>query len=294
MQRDRTLGAGLTATALFRAIESSHPENERLFRDDLARRLAPPPWRILLLPGFREAFLAMVERRGPGGLGNLLCRTRYTDDALQSSLDQGVDQVLDLGVGFDTRAYRIPGIEQTRFFEVDLPAPQRLKRERVESVLGTLPAHVVFVPIDFDRQELKDVLPPEGFRIGAKMFVIWEDVTQYITSEAVDATLRFIAGASGPGSQIAFTYIEQGIIDGSSRSDVDQKLFELARDSGIPWVFGLYPDEVEAYLARRGFSLVEQAGATEYRARYLEPMGREMEIFAGERVVLASVTGSTA
>ncbi|MFQ5857009.1 MAG: nitroreductase/quinone reductase family protein [Anaerolineae bacterium] len=113
LKGDSQLGAFLTAMALFRAIELSRPEAERLFDDPISRELLPLPWRILLLPGLRHTFVAVAERLGPGALGNLFCRTRYIDDVLRAALEEGLDQVVVLGAGFDTRAYRIPGIDQT-------------------------------------------------------------------------------------------------------------------------------------------------------------------------------------
>jgi methyltransferase (TIGR00027 family) len=126
--------------------------------------------------------------------------------------------VIILGAGFDARAHRIPGIERTRVFELDLPQPQQLKRARLEQALGASPPHVTYVPIDFDRQPLQEALAAAGYQARARTLTIWEGVTQYITAEAVDATFRAIARTAGPGSEVVFTYIHQGIIDGTARS----------------------------------------------------------------------------
>ena len=114
---------GLLAATALRVTESYRPDGERVIEDRFGRDFLPPVWHLLLLPGIRQALIALTERRGPGALGMLLCRTRYIDDALRNALGEGLDQVVNLGVGFDTRAYRIPGINQTRVFEVDQPAP---------------------------------------------------------------------------------------------------------------------------------------------------------------------------
>jgi O-methyltransferase involved in polyketide biosynthesis len=116
-------------------------------------------------------------------------------------------------------------------------------------------------------------------------------VTQYITAEAVNDTLEFVSRAYGAGSEIVFTYIRQGIIDGSDRSKTDQRIVAFASRAGSPWIFGIDPAELERYLAARGLDLVEDVGAAEYRERYLTPLGREMSVFEGERAALARVTG---
>jgi len=289
MNRDSSIGTGLTVMALIRAIESYRPERDRLFDDRFSRGLLPGSWRAFLLPGVRHALLALGERRGPGALGNLYCRTRYIDDALVEAMRGGISRVVILGAGFDARPYRIPDIEGTQVYELDLPAPQKLKRARLKKILGETPAHVAFVPIDFDRQELKDVLAAAGFREGAETFLIWEGVTQYITAEAVDGTFEFATTSAAEGSKIVFTYIHRGIVDGTACSEEDQKLVTAARRGGMPWIFGLDPPRVGEYLSERGLTLVEEVWAPDYRERYLEPRNRSMSLFEGERVVLARV-----
>lgn len=295
MKPDSASKSALAAAAV-RAIESYHPEEERLFEDRFAHRFLPPVWRgiieLLRLPGLGAAVLAMRERQFPGVMGNLFCRTRFIDDALRDALGKGLDQVVILGAGFDSRAYRIPGMDQTRVFEVDHLAPQAQKQARLKRMLSTLPWHVTFVPIDFDRQKLEDALAAAGFHTGARTFFIWEGVTQYITAEAVDATFRYVSRAAVTGSEIVFTYIHRGIVDGSARSAADQKIVSAVQRSGMPWVFGLDPTELAQYLAARGLVLVEHVGASEYRIRYLDPLGRQMNVFEGERVVLAQIAGT--
>jgi methyltransferase (TIGR00027 family) len=280
---------GLAASTAIRALEVFHPEGERIYDARFDYRLLPAYGRWLMLPGIRQTLSAALEKTGMGTASMLWCRTRFIDDALASALEQGVRQVACLGAGFDTRAYRIRGAERARFFELDLPEPQSLKRERLQWVLGSLPEHVVFVPIDFDRQSVADELTSAGYRAGEPAFFIWEGVTQYLTVEAVDATLSFVKSAT-PGSQIAFTYIDRGIIDGSNRSRTDQQIMSRVARRGMPWVLGLAPAGVEKWLEQRGFTLLDHAGATDYRDRYLAPVGRQATVYAGERMVLAEVS----
>lgn len=291
MADDRMVIGLLGATAL-RVTELYRPEGERVLEDHFGRDFLPPVWRLLLLPGIRHALMAMTERRGPGARGMLLCRTRYIDDALCNALGEGLDQVVNLGVGFDTRAYRIPGIEQTHVFEVDQPTPLAWKHTRLQKVLGAPPPHVAFVPIDFNEQKLEDALAVAGFRAGAKTFFIWEGVTQYITAEAVDSVFRYVSRTAAPGSQIAFTYIQRGIVDGFARSEADEIFISATQRGGMPWIFGFDPAELAGYLAARGLALIDHVGASEYRTRYLDPLGRHTNVYKGERMALAQVAGS--
>jgi methyltransferase (TIGR00027 family) len=126
------------ATAATRVVEMYSPEDKRLFDDPLAYKLLPLGWRLFLrlayLPGLRALLLSLRERRMPGSLGAILCRTRYIDDVLRRSLEAGLYQVVILGAGFDSRAYRIAGMDQIRVFEVDLPGTREAKQARVEQV----------------------------------------------------------------------------------------------------------------------------------------------------------------
>ena len=281
------------ATSTARIIELYYPEDQRLFNDPFALKLLPFWWRVFVrlvyLPGLRSAILSLRERRMPGSLGALLCRVRYIDDVLKGSLEDGIEQLVILGAGFDSRAYRIAGLDHVQVFEVDLPGTVKLKQTRVENVLGAVPEHVTLVGTNFDQQNLDAVLKGAGFQKGKRTLFIWEGVTQYLTAEAVDNTLRFVSGVSGDGSAIVFTYVRRGIIDGTDCPEWFRRFKVFARRVGSPLIFGLDPDELGQYLADRGLTLVDDVGAAEYQDRYLRPIGREMNVFAGERVAFAVV-----
>ena len=210
------------------------------------------------------------------------------DDTLSDALREGLDQVVILGAGSDTRALRIPGIDKTHVFEVDHPAPQDWKKKCLKKMVGTLPSHITFVPMDFDRQTLEDEMEAAGFKTGARTFVICEGVTQYITAEANDATFQYVS-QSALGSRIVFSYVLRGVIDGSSKDA--EKWTSLAQSQSVPWVFGIDPGELEQYLSARGFALLDHVGASDYQERYLNLLGRRLDVMEIERIALAEVTG---
>jgi methyltransferase (TIGR00027 family) len=281
------------ATSATRVIEMYYPEDKRLFDDPFAYRLLPFGWRLFFrlayLPGLRSLILSLRERRMPGSLGGILCRTRYIDDILRRSLEEGLDQVVILGAGFDSRAYRIAGMDQIRVFEVDLPGTREAKQSRVEKVLGAVPENVTLVGMDFDRQNLDDVLSAAGFRKGRRTLFIWEGVTQYITAEAVNDTLEFVSGVSGAVSAIVFTYVRRGVIDGTDCPEWFGPFLDFANKVGSPMIFGLDQAGLEQYLSDRGLKLIDDVGAAEYQELYLKPLGRELNVFDGERVAFARV-----
>lgn len=281
------------ATSATRVIELYVPEDKRLFDDPYALKLLPFRWqlifRLVYLPGLRSLVLSLRERRMPGTLGAILCRTRYIDDVLKRSLQEGIDQLVILGAGFDSRAYRINGLSQVRVFEVDLPGTRELKQTRLEKVLGAVPENVTLIGMNFERQNLDEVLSAADFQKGKRTLFIWEGVTQYITAEAVDHTLEFVSCVSGVGSAIVFTYVRQGIIDGSDRPEWFGTLLSFASRVGSPMIFGLDQAEVAHYLSERGLALIEDVGAAGYQELYLKPLGRELNVLDVERVAFARV-----
>jgi methyltransferase (TIGR00027 family) len=183
--------------ALFRALESFRPPSLRLFEDRLARELLRPSLRIVADLS-RAPFLGVlipwiIDQRWPGARSSGIARTRFIDEALVEAIEDGIEQVVILGAGFDCRAYRLSNLERARIFEVDHPDTLTAKREHLRRALRGLPPHVVFAEIDFNQQQIKDVLAASSFDSARRTFFIWEGVTNYLSEQAVDATLRFVS-----------------------------------------------------------------------------------------------------
>ena len=160
-----SFGLGLNLSTALRATEAVQARDRRIFNAEFDYTMLPKTWRILLLPGIRHLILGLLEMSGMGTPGMLFCRTRFIDDALIDWMEAENQQVVCLGAGNDSRAYRIPNMERTQYFELDLPIPQMLKREHMHKVLGANPAHVIFTPVDFNTQELGAELFRAGFRL---------------------------------------------------------------------------------------------------------------------------------
>jgi methyltransferase (TIGR00027 family) len=132
-------------------------------------------------------------------------RTRFAEDALASAVAHGVSQLVVLGAGLDTFAYRNPFGEKLRVFEVDHPATQAWKRRGLACAGIPLPPTLTFAPIDFERETLADGLAAAGFDLAKQSFFTWLGVVPYLSEQAVFSTLGFIAGLQG-GAQVVFDY----------------------------------------------------------------------------------------
>jgi methyltransferase (TIGR00027 family) len=209
-------------------------------------------------------------------------RKRYIDDTIQEALGS-VDALVNLGAGFDTRVYRIPGLANIPVFEVDTPENIAAKRARLQARYGQVPAMVRLVPIDFERQELAAALAEQGHRAEHRAFFVWEAVTQYLSEEAVRKTFAFLAQAA-PGSRLVFTYIRKDFLDGLNLYGA-APTYQRFRAKQQLWHFGLHPEQVAGFLSEYGWREVEQLGSTEFTERYIRPTGRDIPVSEIERAV---------
>lgn len=260
--------------ALFRAVESAQPPVQRLFFDPLARGFLTSGLRLAAacagLPLVGSLVPRLIDRRAPGPRISALVRTRLIDDALADGLADGATQVVILGAGYDSRAYRLGMDHGVRVFELDRPATQAIKRARLARIPQADPGHVTFVATDFIEDELSDVLTAAGYDPQAKTFFIWEGVTNYLNAEAVDSTLRWIAGHSVSGSRLSFTYIDRGLLDGSKAFARARPWMARVEQAGEPFTFGLDPDTLSAYLNECGLRLIDDATTADALTRYPE------------------------
>jgi methyltransferase (TIGR00027 family) len=233
----------------------------------------------------REKLFASIDQRVPGVRGGILCRKRYIDDKLEGMLGYGLQTLVILGAGMDTRAYRIPELASLRVYEVDLPETIDAKNAVLRRLFGKVHDHVRLVPVDFDCQELGGALQETGYSRESISFFIWEGVTQYISEAAVSGVLEFLKSAYR-GSRLVFTFIRKDFIDGQKMYDLDA-LYRQTRLKKDFWQFGMQPDEVGDILEAYGWRELEQVGSAEYQQRYLQPAGRVMPVMAVERCVCA-------
>ena len=283
--------AGNTAlgAAICRLIEQYQPEEKRLFNDQVVKYLLNTPIRMLMqFSSMRKYTIKQTDAIMQGIYGAQVCRTRFIDDAVQSVLSQGIEQLMILGAGFDTRPYRLAGISSVKVFEADLPSVQEAKKKRLQKHFGRLPEYVTFIPIDFDTQSLEASLTGTAFDLSRPVVYIWEGVTQYLSEEAVKQTLTFI-GTSAPGSMLLFTYVLKSVIERRSNLPGADKLMDTVAKQNAPWRFGLEPSEVAGLLKPFHLNLIEDVGNADYQTRYLKPLGRNLVVTEAERIARADV-----
>ena len=194
-------------------------------------------------------------------------RSRFAEEALGAAYRAGVRQYVVLGAGFDTFAYRCP-LEGLRVFEVDHPATQDLKRERLVRCGLAVPERVVYVPVDFEREALGEALARVAFEGVRPAFCAWLGVTPYLTPEAVLATLAAVARELAPGSEIAFDFAVPPGRDARARI-ARRALAARVEALGEPFLSAFSPPVLAVELRAMGYAQVHLFGPAALQARYL-------------------------
>lgn len=265
--------------ALHRVAESALPEGERVCYDPYAVHFVDPE--ILEFarknPEKTKAMREHYERLFPGLGSSIRARVRYFDDFVKAATDDGLEQLVILGAGYDTRAYRIEGLKgNVKVFEVDHPGTQSLKKKKIEKIFGRLPDHVVYVPVDFETEGLGRKLLVNGYDKSKKTLFLMEGLVMYIPPKAVDETLSFIVNNSAKGSAVLFDYFLQSVVDGTC--EIGKNMRDFAAQQGEPFLFGIKEGMVEAFLIKRGFSQVQNVTSEDYKRAYFHGVNKDRAV----------------
>jgi methyltransferase (TIGR00027 family) len=252
-------------------------DDPKIFNDPLALRvlgLENVVGQDPTQPWLEETPLSRVLR------SSLAARSRYAEDQLHAAIKQGIDQYVVLGAGLDTFAYRNPYPQDVlHVFEVDHPRTQGWKRTRLEEAGIPIPKTVTFAPVNFETQTLEDGLRRAGFDTSKASFFSWLGVTMYLTSAAINATLRFVI-TMPTGSGIVFDYlILPSLLDPRARM-VFESLAHRVALAGEPFQTFFDPSFLKITLQAMGFGQIEDMAPEEMDARYFR--GRRDEARVGK------------
>ena len=240
--------ASRTALAVTLARAAHHAFDEPvILADPLAERLLGPG----ALDRFHQEPALLDEPDFHYLRIHVAHRSRYAEDRFAAAFARGVRQHVVLGAGLDTFAFRQPAwAQEARFFEVDHPASQADKVERLARAGVAVARNVTFVPIDFESTPLADGLAAAGFDSTRPAFFSWLGVTMYLRLEAIETVFAYVASLPRE-SEIAFTFARPQTPENAT------PLGERARAAGEPWLTGFEPDEMEKRLRALGFREVD-------------------------------------
>lgn len=215
----------------------------------------------------------------------IAARSRFSEEVMAGCIARGCRQVVILGAGLDTFALRNP-YQDVTVYEIDYPATQAWKRERLSEAGIALPASLTFAPVDFERQRLADGLAAAGFRADRPAYFQWLGVVPYLTREAIVATLDFVAAIGG--AEVVFDYAEPFE---SFRPAMRANLMAVAARAasrGEPWLSLFNPPDLAALLGDRHFARIEDVTRAELAVRYYGELGQDLRAGPGPHVVRAT------
>jgi methyltransferase (TIGR00027 family) len=197
-------------------------------------------------------------------------RSRFAEDSARRAMAEGVRQILVLGAGLDTFAYRLDPPHDLLLFELDHPATQRDKRRRLAEARIGEPAHVRYVGHDFEHESMTEALEAGGFNSTKGAFVLWLGVTPYLTEDAVFATLGELVRWPG-GVEVVFDYANppDRIAETATRN-FHREMAEAVAASGEPFRCYLDTGALRDRALSLGFAEIEDLDRAALVARYLQ------------------------
>jgi len=273
-------GPSITAFAAA-AHRAAHQllEDGRILKDPLAVPITGwPPERLI-----EEAQTDMWKQ---GMRFFITARSAFAEAALQQAVEErGFTQLVLLGAGLDTFAYRNPHGDRLRIFEVDHPATQTWKRGRLAEAAIGVPGWVTYVPVNFESQSFVERLAESGFDPGERTFFFWLGVIPYLTEEAISGTFRSVADLPG-GAEIAFDYGEPPDTLNEDLQRMHRERAERVAAIGEPFISHFTGEQMDALVKDEGLEIVEDLGLRAMAERFA-PQAAPFMPEGGAHVALA-------
>ncbi|MBN1316118.1 MAG: SAM-dependent methyltransferase [Anaerolineales bacterium] len=257
--------------ALRRALANKEYNDDKFGPDYMAEFFLPSYFRFFLrFKKIRENARYKLDGFFPGLTEYMIARTAYFDGLFKSALEIRAQQIVLLGAGYDTRAYRFAGLNQgTQIFELDIASTQDQKKKCLKRAVIDIPNQVKLVPIDFNKKSLSQVLAQAGYDGRKKTLFIWEGVSYYLDTESVDATLEFISHLPNNDSAIAFDYTvtltEDTVYYGAQ--DFARSMEE--HHSAEALLFSVEEGKIETFLESRGLKMTGHLDNREIESTFL-------------------------
>jgi len=270
-------------TAFMTAVQRGHhnatASEPKILRDNLALAVAGVNTleeAQAFISNMIETFAALSDpetaKTFMGRIDGAVCmRSRVVEEKLALARDRGVRQLVILGAGLDTTAYRRTDLtDGVQVFEVDHPSTQIWKRERLKDANIDIPKNLKFVAFDFENQTLAQALDAGGVELEVMTFFTWLGVHMYLTDEAVRATVG-VMGAYPKGSEMVMDFISPNyVLEGGVPEESVDYLQDVVSKMGEPIKSKYYESELEDILKSVGFGSVDFLSAKWLVDNYLD------------------------
>ena len=147
--------------------------------------------------------------------------------------------------------------------------------------------------VDFETDDLAGALANARYAADKPTLFVWEGVTQYLSAEAVDNTLAVVHKIARAVGRLVFTYVDREALGSPTKFPEAAKWLRGVSRRGEPWIFGLSPRGLRAFLAARGFGLTEDLSTADAGTRYFVPLGRPERGSGLYRVATSAIDPTT-
>jgi methyltransferase (TIGR00027 family) len=270
VQSTRPIRSAIAVAAL-RAASTKEADPTIANPDHLARYFVSGLYALLINLPFHFS-RHLIEWITPGSYCYFLARTRFIDHYFKHAVAQNIKQIVILGAGYDSRALRLLGEDSDiTVFEIDLPATQQDKLQKMEKTGLSTQAHkVVYITDNFDDAGLENMLRENGFDFGMPCFFIFEGVSYYLEEQSVRDIFYFVGEHCATGSAVAFDYSIQSFVEGGDNTYGGKKMQQWLKKNKEPFKFGLPVGELDAFLKATRLKVVEDIGPDDFSVRYLQ------------------------
>ena len=227
------------------------------------------PFAMKILHEDEKDVLRFANEHPLASIGRLFtaARSRIAEDALSGAVERGIRQIVILGAGLDTFGFRSPHrARQIRLYEVDHPATQAWKRQRLAEAQLALPPWLILVPVDFERDDLGEMLVGAGFQQNSSAFFTWLGVVPYLTQDAIGSTLDYMASIQN--SEVVFDYMEPRQAFSEEMRELVTKRTEQLEKMDERWASRFEPAGIAAILRSYGFWYIEDVNFQEITSRF--------------------------
>jgi methyltransferase (TIGR00027 family) len=227
------------------------------------------PFAMKILCEDEQDVLQFANQHPLASIGRLFtaARSRIAEDAMATAVESGFRQVVILGAGLDTFALRNPHVaRQIRIYEVDHPATQAWKRESLAGVKVAVPPWLIFVPVEFEREDVGEKLVAAGFEQDSPALFTWLGVVPYLTLDAIGRTLDYVASIQN--SEVVFDYMEPPPAFSEEMRELVTKRTEQLEKMNERWVSRFEPDGIRETLRSHGFSAIEDISFEQIKSRF--------------------------
>jgi methyltransferase (TIGR00027 family) len=271
--------------AMVRAAHAVLDEKPPIFDDSIALALVDPEFQSAL-DRFRDP--ERLDPIGRKGRAYVPFRQYVAEHRLAEAWGRGTRQYVLLGAGLDSYAFRQPRERsELRIFEVDHPATQAHKRQRVSDLGWPVPENLVWTPCDFESTPLSEALERVGFDRSQATFFSWLGVLVYLEPETVREGLQEIARLAAPGSELVFEFgLPTEDLVGEERTRREISLAQRYRPDE-PFRYFCRLDEIEAITLQAGFDEVEAVDHEAEERRLLAGRGDDLSFRIGFRLAMA-------